>query len=156
MAQFPDETILREVINCVGSVARFASSTNVMNMVKELFQSWCNDKRISIRMQALRVFTVIINDVDEQFVESFVLPQIYDTVKDAQSWNEPGQTDQAIMLILHILHSIENPSEKAKNNLILTMIDSIKNFDIAANDPKLDELVRRYNIGDKHKMFGQK
>ncbi|KAK8876366.1 hypothetical protein M9Y10_006568 [Tritrichomonas musculus] len=156
LAQFPDETLLQEVINCVGSVARFASSNNVMTTVKELFESWCKDKRIPIRMQALRVFTFILNDVDEQFRDGFVLPQLFETVNDIKTWNEPGQADQAIMLILHIIHSIENPSEKAKNNYIIPMIDIIKDYDMAAHDPKLEELMKRYHFNDRETAFSKK
>ncbi|OHT02890.1 hypothetical protein TRFO_06944 [Tritrichomonas foetus] len=163
LAGNPDETLLLEVINCVGSIARFCTSNTVISNVKEFFDVWCRGN-INIRMQALRVFAVVAADVDEQFRDGFILPKLLEIAKDSITWAEPGSRDQAIMLVLHIIHAINNPTDRAVQNFILPLIEIVKGCDMCMQDPKLLELLQRYNVGENSKsenstfakMFGQK
>lgn len=150
LAQSVDETLVLEVINCVGSVARFALSVSVLNSVKELFDLWIKDKRASVRMQTLRVFAVIINDVDEQFRDGFILSKLLDVSKDLSSCTDPGQVEQAVMLILHCIHSVNNPSDKTVKSLVKPTVDIIRQYEIIAQDPKLEEVVQKFDL-DKGK-----
>jgi len=143
LASDPDETLLLEVINCVGSIARFSTQFDVLKTVRQLFDEWFRG-RIPIRLQALRVFAVIINDVDLQFRDSYILPKLLECSNDTPQWKEMGSREQAMMLILHILHSVEEIPESVINSCCVPLLQSLSSCDLTAQDPKLIELKQRY------------
>lgn len=154
LASDPDETLLLEVVNCVGAIARFSTVFDVLRTVKELFEAWLHGA-VPIRLQALRVFAVIVGDVEMQFRDSFLLPKLLECAADTRAWAEAGARDQAMMLILHIVHSLEDVPDEVIASTIGPLLEEFAQCDLTASDPKLEELRQRYApILQQDKSFG--
>ena len=143
LAEDPDETLLLEVVNCVGAIARFSTVLDVMKTVRSLFDKWF-EGNIPIRLQALRVFAFIVGDVEPQFRDDYLIPKMFQCANETVTWDEPGSREQAMTLILHIFGSIEDFPEDKVQTIAIPLITDLESCDITANDPKLQTLKKKF------------
>ena len=143
LAEDPDETLLLEVVNCVGAIARFSTVLDVMKTVRSLFDKWFEGK-IPIRLQALRVFAFIVGDVEPQFRDDYLIPKMFQCANETVTWEEAGSREQAMTLILHIFGSIEDFPEDKVQSIAIPLISDLEGCDITANDPKLQTLKKKF------------
>lgn len=151
-AEDPDETLLLEVVNCVGAISRFSTALDVMNTIKNLFDKWFRG-RILIRLQSLRVFAVIVSDVEPQFRDSYLIPKLQITATDTATWEEAGAREQALMIIMQILSSIEDFPENLVQNVAQPIVTELTKCDLTANDPKLPELKKKFGMEEQTSKF---
>lgn len=154
-----DESLKLEVINCIGILARFASDSLILKDVKDLFNKYLQDSLV-LRIQTLRVFTVIVSDVDSQFQYEYIFPKISECANETSSWEDVNSKEQALILILHIFYNSTDMPEQAINKYLIPSIKIIEQCDVTSQDPKLIEIKERYHLIEKKpetaftKMFG--
>ncbi|KAH0790746.1 HEAT repeat domain containing protein [Histomonas meleagridis] len=156
-----DETLQLEVINCTGVMTRFASDINVLKSIRELFNNWF-EKSNNLKLQCLRVFNVIVNDVDIDFQLGYVIPKVSEIANSATSWSEQGEKEQAMMLILHTLYNVSDIPDQVVKDYVAPTLEIVQKCEMTENDPKLKQLLEKYNLVEQKtenaftKMFGQK
>ena len=141
----PDESLLLEVVNCVGVIARFSSSENILGSVKEMFDEWLNGK-VEVRLQTLRVFSVIIGDVDMDFRDVYILPKLLSAATDLSSLEDTGSRDQGLVIIMNMIYSLSDVSDNAVAQVIAPLGEILGSCEACSSDPKLEELKSRYKL----------
>ena len=152
LAEDPDETLLLEVVNCVGAIARFSTVLEVMKTVRTLFDKWFK-ANTPIRLQALRVFAFIAGDVEPQFRDDYLIPKLLDCANETVTWQEAGAREQAMSLILHIFGSIEDFPEKLVQSVAIPLINDFESCEITAMDPKLQDIKQKFQASEQESKF---
>lgn len=152
LAEDPDETMVLEVVNCVGAISRFSTAIDVMATVKSLFDKWFRG-RIPIRLQSLRVFAVIVSDVEPQFRDAYLIPKMKEVAMDTVTWEEPGAREQAMMIIMQILSSIEDFPENLVMSVATPIVIELSKCDMTSNDPRLADMKKKFGMEEDKSKF---
>ena len=137
-----DEEIELQTIACVGEILRFSTITNVVKKIKKLFDDWFK-KKSAIKLQCLRTFSSIVNDVDIQFRDSYLIPKLLEIAKDPES---ADSQDQIFILILAILHSVKELPDNVIKEISIPCVSILSESPVVSQDPLLKELRERYKM----------
>ncbi|OHT02872.1 hypothetical protein TRFO_06916 [Tritrichomonas foetus] len=143
LAHDPDESLQFETINCIGNIARFSTISTVIDSIKELFDDWFKQKP-NIKLQALRSIVAVVNDVDSQFRDQYIIPKIVDITKPEVDWGHIF--DQAVIIIIQSLRSMDDISEQVIREYIIPLVQTLSETQAAQNDPMFAELKERYGL----------
>jgi hypothetical protein len=140
-----DESLVVEVTNCVGTIARLASSIEILKEIKGIFDEWLK-RRLPIRMQVLRVFNGIVEDVDHGFRENFILPKLFECASGIDSWSDQTSAEQALVLVLHVIHGCQNIGRQTVKTVVLPTLRIIREHQACAQDPQMEEVGARFQV----------
>jgi hypothetical protein len=143
-----DESLIVEVTQCVGAIARLASSVEILKEVKGIFDEWLK-RKVSIRMQVLRVFNGIVDDVDHEFRENFILPKLFECASGVDSWSDQATAEQALVLVLHVIQGCQNIGRQTVKAVVLPTLRIIREHQACAHDPQLEEADARFQVDEE-------
>ena len=148
LAHDPDESLMFETINCIGKIARFSTASSVLDSIKELFDDWFKSKP-GIKLQALRSLVSVVNDVDYQFRDQYIIPKLNEIIKPEIDWGT--NFDQAVIIIIQALRSMTDLPAQVMQESIVPMLQILSETTVAQNDPMFAELKDKFGIQSNEK-----
>lgn len=150
LAHDPDESLQFETINVIGQIARFSTVEQLIDSIKSLFDEWFRSKP-NIRLQALRSLLSVVNDVDSQFRDTYIIPKLLEIARNKDGWGD--FYEQAIIIIVQSLGSMSEFSKSVIRDYIEPLIESLSEIPLVQNDPIFNGLKEKYGPSEEKGGF---
>ena len=138
-----DESLVLEVITCVGAVAKFSSAKIVLQSVREMFELWLSGAT-NLQLQSLCVLSGIVADVDLEFRDKFILPKLLVIVNQLNSCEEQKSREEGLIIVVDIISSLSDVSDEVVNLCVVPLIREL--CESGFEDGRMEELKKRYNV----------
>lgn len=150
LAHDPDESLQFETINVIGQIARFSTVEQLIDSIKSLFDEWFRSKP-NIRLQALRSLLSVVNDVDSQFRDTYIIPKLLDIARNKEGWGD--FYEQAIIIVVQSLSSMTEFSKQIIRDYIEPLVESLSEIPLVQNDPTFNGLREKFGQSEEKGGF---
>ena len=100
-------------------------------------------KKSILRSAFIIIIHELVNDVDIQFRDSYLIPKLLEIAKDPES---ADSQDQIFILILAILHSVKELPDNVIKEISIPCVSILSESPVVSQDPLLKELRERYKM----------